>query len=122
MNARYANYTTVLNLLLKPDIVSYRLLSEGVPYAIEIGPHGGIHYTISGDPAFWVHRGMMDRMWTFWQVLDPKKRHFDLSGGNYGHITWANNPPSRKALLSDPINLGYAAESTTIGEVMDTLG
>ncbi|CAG9992213.1 unnamed protein product, partial [Clonostachys byssicola] len=67
LNTRYANYTTVLNLLLKPDIVSYRLLSEGVPYTIEIGPHGGIHYTISGDPggdlfftspgdpAFWVH-------------------------------------------------------------------
>ncbi|CAH0045811.1 unnamed protein product [Clonostachys solani] len=151
MNTRYANYTTVLSkmagswafgteantssvdLLFKPDIASYRLLSEGVPYTIEIGPHGGIHYTISGDPggdlftspgdpAFWVHHGMMDRMWTFWQALDPKKRHSELSGGNYGHITWANSPPSRKALLSDPINMGYAAESTTIGEVMDTLG
>ncbi|KXH30469.1 hypothetical protein CSAL01_00697 [Colletotrichum salicis] len=32
MNQRYANYTTVLNLLLKPNISEYRLLSEGVPY------------------------------------------------------------------------------------------
>ncbi|KAK1479530.1 hypothetical protein CCUS01_04659 [Colletotrichum cuscutae] len=77
MNQRYANYTTVLNLLLKPNISEYRLLSEGVPYTPEIGPHGGMHYAISGDPgadlftspgdpAFWVHHGMMDRMWTFW--------------------------------------------------------
>lgn len=65
------------DLLLKPNISEYRLLSEGVPYTPEIGPHGGMHYAISGDPgadlftspgdpAFWVHHGMMDRMWTFW--------------------------------------------------------
>lgn len=132
MNTRYANYTTVLNLLLKPDIEQYRLLSEGVPYTIEIGPHGGIHYTIGGDPggdlftspgdpAFWVHHGMMDRMWTFWQALDPATRHCDISGGDYGHMTWANEPPSRKVRLSDVLDMGYAGESTTIGEVMDTL-
>lgn len=37
---------TQIGLLLKPDTASYRLLSEGVPYTVEIGPHGGIHYTI----------------------------------------------------------------------------
>lgn len=46
MNTRYANYSTVLSLLTKPDTASYRLLSEGVPYTVEIGPHGGVHYTI----------------------------------------------------------------------------
>ncbi|KAH6664819.1 hypothetical protein F5X68DRAFT_237253 [Plectosphaerella plurivora] len=132
MNTRYANYTTVLNLLLKPDIEQYRLLSEGVPYTPEIGPHGGIHYTIGGDPggdlftspgdpAFWVHHGMMDRMWTLWQALDPVKRHRDISGGDYGHMTWANEPPSRKVRLSDVIDMGYAGDSITIGEIMNTL-
>lgn len=64
------------DLLLKPNISEYRLLSEGIPY-VEIGPHGGIHYTMSGDPggdlftspgdpAFYTHHGMMDRMWTNW--------------------------------------------------------
>ncbi|KAH6885347.1 hypothetical protein B0T10DRAFT_530949 [Thelonectria olida] len=132
MNQRYANYTTVLNLLLKPNISEYRLLSEGVPYTVEIGPHGGIHYTISGDPgadlftspgdpAFWVHHGMMDRMWTFWQAVDPKKRHKELNGGDYGHITWANSPTSRKARLDDVIDMGFAAPSAKIKDVMDTL-
>jgi tyrosinase len=84
---------------------------------------------------------MMDRMWTFWyvcrnpmevlfsnivcdvsrQALDPATRHCDISGGDYGHMTWANEPPSRKVRLSDVIDMGYAGESTTIGEVMDTL-
>ncbi|KAH0429210.1 tyrosinase central domain containing protein [Colletotrichum camelliae] len=132
MNQRYANYTTVLNLLLKPNIYEYRLLSEGVPYTIEIGPHGGMHYAISGDPgadlftspgdpAFWVHHGMMDRMWTLWQAIDPVNRHKDLNGGDYGHLTWANEPPSNKTQLTDVIDMGYAGPNIQIQDVMDTL-
>lgn len=34
------------DLLEKPTITDYRLLSEGVPYTVEIGPHGGGHYVI----------------------------------------------------------------------------
>lgn len=33
-------------LLNKPNITEYRLLSEGVAYTVEIGPHGGGHYII----------------------------------------------------------------------------
>jgi tyrosinase len=69
VNMRYANYSTVLSksfradamnsgdgyrtdrdffsdLLSKPNISEYRALSEGAPYTIEIGPHGGGHYVI----------------------------------------------------------------------------
>ena len=35
-----------LDLLNKPNITEYRLLSEGAPYTVEIGPHGGGHYVI----------------------------------------------------------------------------
>jgi tyrosinase len=80
MNTRYANYTTVLKLLTRPNVDEYRLVSEGVPYTPEIGPHGGVHYTIGGDPggdlftspgdpAFWAHHSQMDRMWTIWYVV-----------------------------------------------------
>ncbi|TPX07819.1 uncharacterized protein E0L32_010506 [Thyridium curvatum] len=127
MNMRYANWTTMNT----PDFDAYRHVSEGVPYTAEIGPHGGIHYTIGGDPggdlftspadpAFWVHHGQMDRMWTYWQALDPATRKAEIKAGNYGHITWANDPPSRETSLSDVIDMGYAAPSITIGEVMDT--
>ena len=68
INMRYANYSTVLSecvlkpfessheqhtdrhlfsdLLSKPNISEYRELSEGTPYTIEIGSHGGGHYVI----------------------------------------------------------------------------
>lgn len=68
---------------------------------------------------------MMDRMWTTWQLLDlsgERSTEEQINGGDYGHITWANEPESRRASLDDVLDMGYAAPSTTIGEVMDTLG
>lgn len=87
------------------------------------GDPGGDLFTSPGDPAFYVHHGMMDRMWSYWQLLDPTRRFSEeeMNGGDYGHITWTNEPESRKAQLSDQINMGYAADSTTIGAVMDPL-
>jgi tyrosinase len=65
---------------------------------------------------------MMDRIWSYWQLLDSTSRYSEeeMNGGNYGHITWTNQPKSRKANFSDKLDMGYAAESTTIGAVMDT--
>ncbi|KAK4247294.1 tyrosinase-like protein [Corynascus novoguineensis] len=134
MNTRYANYTTVLTLLTQPDVDAFRTVSEGVPYTVEIGPHGGIHYTIGGDPggdlftspadpAFWVHHAQMDRVWATWQALglsSSSKRYTDLGRGEYAHQTWQNNPESPFAELTDVIDMGYAAPSTTIGDVMST--
>lgn len=81
-------------------------------------------FTSPGDPAFWVHHTQMDRMWSLWQELDPEKRHSEseMNGGQYGHVTWNNEPASRKASFEDPIELGWAGGATTVGEVMDTLG
>ncbi|KAB5560194.1 hypothetical protein GE09DRAFT_82182 [Coniochaeta sp. 2T2.1] len=135
MNTRYANYTTVLDLLTTCDIDAYRHVSEGVPYTPEIGPHGGVHYTIGGDPggdlftspgdpAFYAHHSQMDRMWAVWQALGTSggKRYTDLGKGPYAHLTWTNEPPSRFIQLTDVIDMGYAAPSTTVGSVMSTLG
>ncbi len=134
LNMRYANYTTVLRLLTQPDVDKYRVVSEGVPYTPEIGPHGGIHYTIGGDPggdlftspgdpAFWVHHGQMDRLWAVWQALGfSSTRYTDLGSGTYAHQTWTNEPPSPLSRLTDVIDMGYAAPSTTISQVMSTTG
>jgi hypothetical protein len=58
------------------------------------------------------------------QLLDLSGGRFkedQMNGGEYGHMTWANEPPSRKARFDDVIDMGDAAESTTIGSVMSTL-
>ncbi|KAM0715186.1 hypothetical protein Q7P37_009651 [Cladosporium fusiforme] len=135
INERYCNESIVLTALSIPNIASYRLAIEGTPDTIEIGAHGGGHFVISGDPggdvyaspgdpAFYVHHGMMDRLWSYWQLMDPSKRFSEeeMNGGGFGHITWDNEPESRRARFDDVLDMGYAAESSTIGEVMDTLG
>jgi len=43
-----------------------------------------------------------------------------MNGGDYGHVTWANAPESRRAHFNDTIDIGYAGPPTTIGEVMST--
>lgn len=55
------------------------------------------------------------------QAQDPESRQNQLGGKDYGHITWSSTPPSRETVLSDVIDLGYAAESIQIADVMDTL-
>lgn len=87
------------------------------------GDPGGDLFTSPGDPAFYVHHGMMDRMWSYWQLHDPSTRFAEeeMNGGDYGHVTWLNAPESRKAKFTDVLDMGYAADSITIGEVMDTL-
>lgn len=131
VNMRFANYTTVLNLLRAPDIDAFRLVSEGIKDTIEIGPHGGGHYVMGGDPggdvftspndpAFFVHHGQMDRMWALFQEMDPDTRHKDLGSGLYAHQTWWNAPPSDLTSMDEVLDLGYAAGNITIREVMDT--
>lgn len=39
------------DLLTAPNLLSFRTSLEGIPYSgPEIGPHGGGHFTINGDP------------------------------------------------------------------------
>jgi tyrosinase len=74
INTRSANHTTILKLLTQSYVDSYRILTEDLPYMVEIGPHGGVHYTIGddpggdmltspADPAFWAHHSQMGRIW-----------------------------------------------------------
>jgi tyrosinase len=67
---------------------------------------------------------MIDRIWSYWQLLELESRYSqeELNGGDYGHITWTSIPESRKAEFGDVIEMGYTAERTMIGDVVDTVG
>lgn len=54
------------------------------------------------------------------QTRDTSTRYTQLDNGTYGHITWANDPPSRLANLDDIIDMGYAGPSVRIRDVMST--
>ena len=126
---RYANFTSVVSLILNNNaIADFQLAMQGVPGSGSIGVHGGAHYSMGGDPgrdvfvspgdpAFWLHHGMIDRVWWIWQNLDLAKRQNAISGTG----TFLNLPPSANTTLDTVIDLGYAAgQPIAMRELMST--
>jgi tyrosinase len=67
-----------------------------------------------GDPAFYLHHGMIDRVWTIWQALDPINRQYAISGTR----TFLNVPPSDNVTLSDVMDWGVLGPAMTVEEAM----
>ncbi|PQE09907.1 hypothetical protein CJF31_00003792 [Rutstroemia sp. NJR-2017a BVV2] len=91
------------------------------------GVHGGGHFTMGGlgldaysspgDPAFWLHHTMIDRVWSLWQGLDPKNR----IGMVYGTGTAFNVPPSPNVTVDTVIDYGVLAPSQKVGDLGSTI-
>ena len=70
------------------------------------------------DPLFFLHHGMVDRVWTIWQNLDIYRRQTVISGTS----TLGNSPPSPEMTLNDTLPFGFVAADVRFGDVMDTFG
>lgn len=98
---------------------------NGVGEAAVFGVHSGGHYsagpdlfdffTSPSDPAFQLHHGMIDLVYTLWQVRDPSKRQYALSGGS----TTFNIPPSPNVTVNDYMSFGYLDHDRRICDLMD---
>ncbi|RGP66589.1 tyrosinase [Fusarium longipes] len=92
-----------------------------------LGMHAAGHFVMGGDsadlfsspndPVFFLHHSMVDRIYWIWQALHPKE-----AGNIAGTITILNQPPSRNAVKSDPLNMGINAPLITISDALNTLG
>ncbi|KAF4344290.1 monophenol monooxygenase (tyrosinase) [Fusarium beomiforme] len=132
VNRRFANATSILNNILKPKtVLDFQMQMQGVPGTGDIGIHGGGHYSLGGDPgrdvftspgdpAFYLHHSMIDRVWWIWQMLDPKER---VSGKNavQGTNTFLDMPPSAETTLDDYVNIGWVGPERQIKDLMSTL-
>ncbi|KAL1877454.1 hypothetical protein Daus18300_002441 [Diaporthe australafricana] len=92
------------------------------------GVHIGGHYTIGGDPggdffvspgdpAFYLHHGMIDRIWWIWQNQGLPGRLHEISGGT----TMGGFPPSKNGTLDDNVDYGVLGNSFKLGEALDTM-
>jgi tyrosinase len=89
---------------------------SGTPGTYAMRVHGGGHFTMGpvgsdmfaspGDPVFYLHHGMIDRVWTIWQSLDPINRHYALSGTG----TFLDIPPSANVTLIDTMNWEFLGQ------------
>ncbi|KAM0333771.1 hypothetical protein ACHAPQ_005285 [Fusarium lateritium] len=132
VNRRYANATSVLNNILQPkNVYDFQMQMQGVPGTGDIGIHGGGHYSLGGDPgndvftspgdpAFYLHHSMIDRVWWIWQMLDPKER---VNGKNavQGTNTFLDMPPSANTTVNDSIDVAWIGGERKIKDLMSTL-
>lgn len=91
-----------------------------------LGMHAAGHFTMGGDasdlfsspndPIFFLHHSMLDHIYWIWQALHPNQANTIA-----GTITILNTPPSRDALVTDPLNMGVNAPEITIADALNTL-
>lgn len=131
----YNSATQVLDTILLWDTISdFQLSLQGIHIttgANYLGPHGGGHWSMGGDPgrdlfaspadpAFYLHHTMIDRVWWMWQMQSPAERTSGPTAVG-GTITFLDSPPSRNASLDDYNDYGYAAKPPRqIGELVST--
>jgi len=120
VNQMFANASAILSTIVVPqDIDSFQMKMQGIPGSGNIGIHGGGHYAMGGDPgrdffvspgdpAFYLHHSMIDRVWWIWQILSPGDRA-QGSSAVAGTRTFLNQPPSPNTTIDDVIDIGYAA-------------
>ncbi|TQN67016.1 Tyrosinase-like protein orsC [Colletotrichum shisoi] len=133
INRAFADATAVLPNILRPqNVYDFQMQMQGVPGTGNIGIHGGGHYSLGGDPgrdvftspgdpAFYLHHAMIDRVWWMWQMLSPRERQYGetaLGGTN----TFLNQPPSANKTMDDYLEYGHVGgEPLRIRDAMSTV-
>ncbi|CUS06676.1 unnamed protein product [Tuber aestivum] len=124
----FSNTAKVNNALAQKDFGWFNKVVEGETNFLNVGIHGGGHYSIGGEagdlyaspgePVFYLHHANLDRIYWQWQSMNLPARLSDISGPiqMFGPITGPN------VTLSFPIDLGPLAPAVTVQELMDTKG
>ncbi|KAJ0325721.1 hypothetical protein COL5a_007228 [Colletotrichum fioriniae] len=132
VNLLYANVTAVLSNILQPqNVYDFQMQMQGVPGSGNIGIHGGGHYSLGGDPGrdvftspgdptFYLHHSMIDRVWWMWQMLSPQERQYGATALG-GTNTFLDQPPSANTTMDDVLQYGWVGESRKIRDAMSTV-
>lgn len=72
-------------------------------------------FTSPGDPVFYLHHAMIDRVWWIWQLQDLDSRLTSV-GGRVG------GGSNRQGSLQDNVNLGLQGGDVALGELLNTMG
>jgi tyrosinase len=129
LTSRYARTEDIVRLITMNDnILQFQNQMQSVNPA---NIHSAGHYTINGDPgsdfyvspgdpAFWLHHGMIDRVWAIWQNQNITYRLMAMEGGTNMIVT--PEDPGRKQTLDDLVDLGVVAPNVRkIRDLMSTV-
>ncbi|KAF2205686.1 Di-copper centre-containing protein [Delitschia confertaspora ATCC 74209] len=124
-----ANYTYAL-ITENKDVDGFQSAMLGSSEKNDWGVHLGGHYTIGGDPGgdffsspgdpvFWFHHGMIDRIWWIWQMQDPENRMNVVPGTPNATIPgYAGGP----ALPDDGVDLNWSAPKAWVRDLLTNIG
>lgn len=119
INREFASSPEVLRNILEPQaVMDFQMQMQGVVGSGNIGIHGGGHYSLGGDPGrdvfvspgdpvFYLHHSMIDRVWWMWQMIRPDERVWSDRAID-GTRTFLNQPPSANGTVEDLIDLEHA--------------
>ncbi|KAK8852237.1 Di-copper centre-containing protein [Apiospora arundinis] len=120
----------LLNPLYQTDIGAFqdRLQYTGNNTFGWYGLHQFGHFLTNGDPSgdffnspneplFWLHHGMVDRVWWTWQNQKPVERAFQVAGTR----TMNNKPPSDNVTIEDTFDMGYNGGEVVIKDLVSTV-
>ncbi|KAK6821304.1 hypothetical protein PG987_015704 [Apiospora arundinis] len=120
----------LLNPLYQTDIGAFqdRLQYTGNNTFGWYGLHQFGHFLTNGDPSgdffnspneplFWLHHGMVDRVWWIWQNQKPVERAFQVDGTR----TMNNKPPSDNVTIEDTFDMGYNGGEVVIKDLVSTV-
>lgn len=129
-SSRFNTYNNVTDLVLgQPEIGNFQALMQGFLGDNKLGVHGGGHWlgggpsqledfhSSPGDPVFFIHHAMIDRIWTVWQNLNFDARMDEIEGTS----TLLNSPPTAEMSLSDTISFGLVSGDQTFSDLMNTM-
>jgi tyrosinase len=133
VNQEYSNTLEILLNIVQPtNVMDFQMQMQGVPGSGRIGIHGGGHYSLGGDPGrdvfvspgdpvFYLHHSMIDRVWWMWQMIKPSERAASDKAID-GTRTFLNQPPSANGTLDDLIDLEYAfGPATPIRDLLSSV-
>ncbi|KAL4907572.1 hypothetical protein BDW74DRAFT_126057 [Aspergillus multicolor] len=127
----YNNASVIQRLLSVPTIEEFQDILDiaGRPptWIIGGGVHPGGHFAVGGamadfftspqDPVFYLHHGMVDRVWDLWQRRGKRGERFRALNGT---LVFMNPPDVEEATLDTVIDFGVLGRSRRIGELMNT--
>ncbi|KAG9253025.1 uncharacterized protein F5Z01DRAFT_658993 [Emericellopsis atlantica] len=120
-NAQQCTADKTFNLISQSSTIASFQETMQTPWGVHAGGHftiggdpGGDLFVSPGDPAFFLHHAMVDRVYWLWQLQDLDTRLSAVAGSVTGS--------SRQGSLDDDVNLGYSGPGVTLGSLLDTMG
>lgn len=123
---KFNNKHNVDILLALPDMASFSAYFDGSGPVL--GPHHAGHlaggpglldvFASPADPAFMLHHGMIDKVWSTWQDADPAARLYAY----YGTSTIFNAPTTPLVYNDTLIYFGVLGDALEVKETVDRMG